>query len=322
MKQEKVIEILKKMGSRSITLISNGERIRCSCPLGRWLHTFNDRIPSFYIMAKEGEPNIYHCFGCGIKGGNISSLISTYLKYNPSQIELTKYLDEFATEEIWTSIKGIKMNLDYFKKFDSLPDNNIKEPQTFSEECLKSFLPLPPNYYQARGLTAETVSTFELCYDNIEERIVFPVRDIKKRLVGLIGRSVRDDKLPWYNYWNFKKSQFLYGIHLFDKNIKRMVIVEGAFDVLKLYQYGIKNTFAIMGSSVSEEQLKLITRKGYSIYLFPDGDNAGYRWVEEVHRNLRGKALLLLVEPIKQKDPDDLTKQEVEELLNKAVLLP
>lgn len=118
-------------------------------------------------------------------------------------------------------------------------------------------------------------------YDRFRGRLMFPIRDIRGRVVGFGGR-VLDDSLP--KYLNspqtalFDKSSILYGIDLARDPIREkgdVVIVEGYMDVVMAHQYGIANVVASMGTALTEKQLNILKRLTKRISLALDSDLAG-----------------------------------------------
>jgi DNA primase len=137
-----------------------------------------------------------------------------------------------------------------------------------------------PNYLVERGFSIEAMKRFEIGYDTQRYKIVLPVRDYKKRLVGLTYRIDFDqDKDQPAKYWhdNFLKSYHLYGLHLvYQKKIKRLFLVEGQLDAVRMCQLGYY-AVAVMGSDLSNEQVSLIIRhcRAEQIVLAFDNDEAG-----------------------------------------------
>ncbi|MDM8524358.1 DNA primase [Desulfococcaceae bacterium HSG8] len=121
-------------------------------------------------------------------------------------------------------------------------------------------------------------------YDRFRNRIIFPITDARTMQVIGFGGRVLDDSLP--KYLNspetplYNKSRSLYGLHLSKQECRRsgvVYLVEGYFDVLALYQHGIKNAAATLGTSLTREHVRLL--KGYTskIVLVYDSDQAGIK---------------------------------------------
>jgi DNA primase len=113
----------------------------------------------------------------------------------------------------------------------------------------------------------------------------------------------------------YKKSKHLYGFHLAKKSIretKYAVLVEGYFDVVSLYQYGIKNVVASLGTALTENQIYLLKRFSEKVYIFYDSDKAGIdatlRGIEKMFEQNMNPGIIVL-DNTDAKDPDDFIKQ-------------
>ncbi|MBU3952074.1 MAG: DNA primase, partial [Proteobacteria bacterium] len=118
-------------------------------------------------------------------------------------------------------------------------------------------------------------------YDRFRNRLIFPIFDINMQVAGFGGR-VMDDSMP--KYMNspetpvYSKSRILYGLHASKQHCRRegiVYIVEGYFDFLSLYQNGIQNTVASLGTALTQEHVRIL--KGYAskMILVFDSDDAG-----------------------------------------------
>jgi DNA primase len=120
-------------------------------------------------------------------------------------------------------------------------------------------------------------------YDRFRDRIIFPIIDVNHAVIGFGGR-VMDDALP--KYLNspetavYNKSRSLYGLHL-SKDICRkaqtVYIVEGYLDLLTLHQYGIENAVATLGTALTAEHVRMLSRYVSRMILVYDSDEAGIR---------------------------------------------
>jgi DNA primase len=120
--------------------------------------------------------------------------------------------------------------------------------------------------------------------DAFRGRIIFPLADQRGRVLGFAGRALREGQQPKYlntsenKTVGFHKGQLLYGMHKARASAMktaRFVVVEGYTDVLALYQAGVPESVAIMGTSLTDQQLEELTRVQGTVYLALDADNAG-----------------------------------------------
>lgn len=123
-------------------------------------------------------------------------------------------------------------------------------------------------------------------YDRFRHRLVFPIHNASGRLVGFGGRTLGDDKAKYVNTAEtdrFHKATILYGLHQARRAIRdsgRAVLVEGYFDALAVAAAGIEGAVASMGTSLTDEQARLLARYAEEVVVGYDGDRAG----EEAHR--------------------------------------
>ena len=135
----------------------------------------------------------------------------------------------------------------------------------------------------------------ERMYDKYQGRVIFPIHNLTGKVIGFGARILSGDKTK-AKYLNspeseiYNKSQTLYGIYFAKNEISRLdncILVEGYADVLSMHQAGIENTVASSGTSLTIEQIRLISRYTKNITILYDGDNAG------IHAALRGTDMIL-----------------------------
>lgn len=121
-------------------------------------------------------------------------------------------------------------------------------------------------------------------YDALRNRLVFPIRDLRGRIIGFGGRSLEDEQQPKYLNSSqsiiFDKSSVLYGLDLAKNAIrqqKRAVIVEGYMDVIAAHQAGFTNVVASLGTALTAEQIRQLTRYSLNLTLALDADYAGQK---------------------------------------------
>lgn len=122
-------------------------------------------------------------------------------------------------------------------------------------------------------------------YDKFRDRLMFPVIDIRGEVLGFSGRALNDDQEPKYlnspETLVFSKRRTLFGMNL-AKNTKRgsILLVEGNIDVVTLHQAGFDNAVASMGTALTTEQTRLISRYAKEIVICYDNDPAGKKATE------------------------------------------
>jgi len=181
-------------------------------------------------------------------------------------------------------------------------------------------------YFTERGLTPETVAEFGLGYCDkgvMSGRIAIPIHNVKSELVGYAGRwpGAPPEERPKYRLPDgFKKASEVYRLAhaLREPEEFPLIIVEGFFDVTKLWQLGIRKTVALMGSSMSAIQEQLITRAtnaNSTIIVMFDEDDAGRTGRADVLQRLATKAFVRVVTFADEDyQPEQLTAEEADQL--------
>jgi DNA primase len=155
-------------------------------------------------------------------------------------------------------------------------------------------------------------------YDRFRARIMFPLADARGRVLGFGARAVREDQRPKYLNTSenelYHKGQQLFGIdraRQFAAKMGRVVAVEGYTDVLALHQGGIRETVAIMGTALTEEQLAELQRAAGTVFLALDADRAGQDAMLRVARSAEKRGLELRVVAMPEgTDPAELVAEE------------
>lgn len=302
----------------------------------------SEKSPSFSVSQKK---QFYHCFGCGANGNAVSFLIEfSHLDF----VEAIEDLANFAGVDVPREALGYQQKKQDYSEIYSV----LEQVAVFYVKQLRNNAQsaLAVEYLKNRGLSGDIAKEFSLgyapkewnalsskfdekllleagvlgnkdgrSYDRFRGRLIFPIRDKRKRIIGFGGR-VLDDSMP--KYLNspetavFSKSKELYGLsELLDKDSKpkRIVIVEGYMDVLALAQFGISYSVAALGTATSKSHLDLLFRFTSELVFCFDGDAAGrkaaWRAVQEAFPSLKdGRQIRVLLLPEGQ-DPDSLVRE-------------
>ncbi len=170
----------------------------------------------------------------------------------------------------------------------------------------------------ATGLAQRSTKGRSSLYDRFRERIMFPLADARGRVVGFGARAMRENQPPKYLNTSegevFHKGSQLFGIDLARKAAARagtIVLAEGYTDVLALHQAGTENAVGIMGTSLTEEQVRELERTARTLVLALDADGAGQEAMIRAARIAAGRNLELRVAALPPgKDPADLIQQD------------
>lgn len=248
------------------------------CPLAPWTHKMgSDGHPSFGIICSP-KLSSYKCFSCG-QHGPLWKLVQL-LGQLRSDKELLSYADKVkeSDSESFDSVlaRADSNTLDFCKSLPVNPKIALDEAQ-FCEFVKWDATEESKDYLVGRNLDAETLNLFDIRYDPISKRVVFPIRNSTFDLVGAQGRAIDKDTRPkYFNYFRYEKDKVLGGEHIIDSSCKCLIIVEGWFDLLRIYPWlndcGAVCTF---GASMSEQQAAKISRLAQSVILWYDNDLAG-----------------------------------------------
>lgn len=318
---------LKKMGSGHVA----------RCPF----HA--EKSPSFSVNRNK---QFYHCFGCGVGGNAISFLMEfSHLNF----VEAIEDLAGFVGVDVPRESSSYSQKKEDYSGLYSI----LERVAVFYVEQLRNTAQGKTviQYLKIRGISGETAKEFSLGYapdkwdalasqfdnklllkagmltskeskvfDRFRGRLIFPIRDKRKRVVAFGGR-VLNDSLP--KYLNspetpvFLKGNELYGLfELLEKSSKpkQILLVEGYMDVLALSQFGISYSVAALGTAPSKKHMDLLFRFTAEIVFCFDGDAAGqkaaWRAVQEILPCLRdGRQARIMLIPLGE-DPDSLIREK------------
>ncbi|ROL76103.1 DNA primase [Pseudomonas vranovensis] len=332
--------------SSRVQLKKAGKNLTACCPFHK------EKTPSFSVSP---DKQFYYCFGCGA-GGNALGFIMDHdnLDFPQAVEELAKAAGmEIPREE---SGRGHKPR----QPVDSPLYPLLEAAAEFYRQALRSHPTRKSavDYLKGRGLSGEIARDFGLGfappgwdnlfkhlssdtlqqkamidagllienaesgkrYDRFRDRVMFPIRDSRGRVIAFGGRVLGDDKPKYLNSPEtpvFHKGQELYGLYearKFNRNLDEIIVVEGYMDVIALAQQGLRNAVATLGTATSEEHLKRLFRVVPSVLFCFDGDQAGrnaaWRALEATLSSLQdGRKARFLFLP-EGEDPDTLVRAE------------
>lgn len=323
-----------------VPLKKTGSNFVACCPF------HSEKTPSFSVNR---EKQFYYCFGCGASGNAIGFLI------NYDHLQFVEAVEDLASQQGMEVPRESGSDYDA-KQVDLLHSVyalNAKVAAFYAKQlssqhrCQRAI-----EYLQRRGMAGQTAKTFSIgyapagwrelcqrfdkellmnaglakknenadCYDRFRDRIIFPIRDRRGRVVGFGGRAL-DDSTP--KYLNspetpvFRKGEEVYGLYEMLEQVskpQRILLVEGYMDVIMLAQHGFAYAVATLGTATSKNHLAQLFRFCPELVFCFDGDNAGskaaWRAVETALPLLRdGRSVRVLFLPDGQ-DPDSLVRCE------------
>lgn len=329
-----------------VNLKRKGSSYQGLCPFHR------EKTPSFSVTP---DKQIFHCFGCGV-GGNVIRFIMKI--ENIGFTEAIEFLADRANitlpsyDQNYGNISQEELQKRQEAKYE-MYEINKAAGRFFYENIEKSSM--AQNYIIERKIDPKTVARFGLgfslsdnglskhlislgfkeeniiatglvgksdrgvLYDKFKDRFMFPIFDIRKRLIAFGGRTLESKEsmkakgIPKYinspENLIYSKGHHLYGLNLArgdNQKLKRILVVEGYMDVISPHQAGITNVVASLGTALTEQQGRLLRRYAEEVVLSYDSDEAGQK------AKLRGIEIMQALDvPVKvlkmdgAKDPDE-----------------
>lgn len=336
-----------------VPLKKQGKNHSACCPF------HNEKTPSFTVNS---DKQFYHCFGCGAHGNAIDFLM------NYDRLDFVETIEELAAihglEVPYESGTGsspierhIRQNLyqmmerlnEYYRHTLSTPDaqeaRKYLAHRGLSDDIITRFLiGYVPNGWdnvlkrfgqhddnKTLLLEAGMVITNEKgrTYDRFRQRVMFPIRDRRGRVIAFGGRVLGNDLPKYLNSPEteiFHKGRQLYGLYEAQQahqHVSKLLVVEGYMDVVALAQFGIDYAVASLGTSTTAEHIQLLFRTTDSVICCYDGDRAGrdaaWRALETALPFLNdGRSLRFMFLP-ESDDPDSLVRREGKEAFEKRM---
>ena len=318
-----------------------------------------ERTPSFTV---NDEKQFYHCFSTNKHGDIFTFLVEVGGLSFPEAVE--KLADEAgvqlrtfspAEEEKFNKSKKLYEALEISKSFFSsqIFDNDNSSALKYlknrglSNDIINSYeIGYAPKgnklekFLISKGVSHEIMTLAGMTikdenkkdnfYDRFRNRIIFPIRDIRNRVVGFGGRVINAEDQP--KYLNspetpvFHKGGLLYNFSKIRPNIKNndnLIVVEGYMDVVSLASKGLHNAVAPLGTALTETQLNLLWKETDSPIICFDGDKAGkqasFRASEIALKLLKPNKTLRFINLPDNLDPDDYIKNNGLENFNKYI---
>lgn len=290
--------------SSYIPLKKSGSNFKARCP-------FHDEKSASFMVSEKKQ--IYKCFGCG-KAGNAITFVRDYekisfyeaLKKLAEKAGITLKNDESYKKK---NTKRDLLYLMYKLAGDFFVDNLEKYGHNAKRYLEKRQIPLEiakefgigysldsysalKNYLLKNHISEDIFPKSGLfrvkdnndTYDVFRDRLMFPIHSVTGNIVAFGGRALSQEQEKLGKYMNspttdiYIKGKELYGLHItrFEIGKKNSVFVsEGYLDFLRLYEKGIKNAVASLGTALTKEQINLLSRYTKNFFLLYDGDKAG-----------------------------------------------
>jgi DNA primase len=293
-----IVEVI----SDHVALKKAGRNYKGLCPFHQ------EKTPSFMVSP---EKQLFHCFGCSV-GGNAFTFLMKY-----EQISFAEAARALAQRygvripEVKVTARDQRMEnlrqinvvaLDcYINQIKDEKEGKVAraylERRGIKREVWEEYRVgyAPPRwdtlvtYLKRHGVNMKDAEALGLIipkkggwYDRFRGRIIFPIFDLRERVMGFGGRAVDDAEPKYLNSPEsilYKKGAGFYGLNVARKHIQdengKVFIVEGYFDLLSMAQRGVKNVVAALGTALTPQQVRLVRRFGKELFLLFDPDEAG-----------------------------------------------
>lgn len=303
----------------------------------------SEKTPSFSVSV---EKQIYHCFGCGTGGGVINFIMEMENLSYPDAIHVLakrsglNVPDDTVSKETQNKrAKIFELNKEAARFFHSVitsPQGEAARKYLVKRDISKAMVTrfglgaAPDSWSELRdAMTAKGYTRQELLdagliklsrkdersvYDAFRNRLMFPIIDVRGSIIGFSGRILGDGEPKYLNSPEtiiFTKSRNLFALNLAKKTKSGMLILtEGNIDVVALHQAGFDGAVASLGTSLTEEQVRLMSRYAKTVVLAYDADEAGVKASQRAI-TLLGKAELnvRVLRMQGAKDPDEFIKK-------------
>ncbi len=319
--------------SQYVVLKRKGRNYFGLCPF------HNEKSPSFSVSENK---QIFHCFGCGA-GGDVLGFIQKI--ENVSFNEALEILAERANI-VLPKIETSKEEQEKLILQEKVFEINKIAAEYFHQNLYKPLAKQAQEYVKKRKLDNATLKKFQIGYsgnyddlykelkskgfsdgeifesklvltsksgrpnDAFKNRLMFPIKDVKDRVIAFGGRALDDSKPKYINSPDtvcYNKGRNLYALNIAKKTDKDFIImVEGYMDAVSLHQRGVDNAVASLGTALTERQARLLKRYKSKIIIGYDSDSAGQSATMrglEILQNMGFDIRILQLEGAK--DPDE-----------------
>lgn len=319
-------DIVDIIGER-IPLVARGKNFFGVCPF------HDDSNPS---MCVSREKQIYTCFSCHATG-NVYTFLMNY-----EHIDFREAL-KYLGDKVGVNVSPINIKKKS-TKFDRLYEAYNFAVKYYQNNLSSTKGKLARSYLSNRGINDEAIKEFEIGlslesrddltkllvskkyelstlnriglssddHDIYDDRIMFPLYDVSGQVVGFSGRIYKDvDQNKYLNTKEteiFKKGEMLYHYHVAREECrlkKSVIVMEGFMDVIRASTVGIKNTVALMGTALTNNQFNLIKRLSNNIILCLDGDGPGVHAMLSIGEHLLDEGVEVKVVVLPNDDDPD-----------------
>ena len=325
---------IEEIAGRYVNLKRRGKNLTGLCPF------HSEKTPSFNIYPGN---NSYYCFGCG-KGGGVINFVMDAERLD--FVEAVKWLAQRAgmplPEQSWDDslsklrLRVLEVNREagrFFYQTLVSPEGRAGleyfQGRGLDPAAIKKFgLGYAPesgfglvNHLRAKGYTVEEMTQADVArlsqrgnpYDRYRGRVMFPIFDLRGNVVAFGGRVLTDEKPKYINTSDtpvYHKSSGLFAMNLAkNSDSRQLILAEGYMDVIALHRAGFSNAIASLGTSLTEEQARIMKRYADEAVICYDSDEAGQKATQRAIPILKNAGLRVRVVTVPGgKDPDEFMR--------------
>jgi len=339
------VDIVEIIDSR-VPLKKSGKNYSACCPF------HDEKTPSFTVSP---DKQFYYCFGCGASGSALGFLLEYERLPFPEAVEYLAGTQGLEVPREAGGHEASPQRQDIYALLDRVAKYYQEQLRSHpASEVAKSYL-------QNRGLSGQTAHSFGIgfapagwdnllgfmgqddhskgllleagmvilneekqrLYDRFRERVMFPIRDVRGRVIAFGGRVLGDEKPKYLNSPEtevFHKGRELYGLYeanQANRRLERLLVVEGYMDVVALAQWDINFAAATLGTAAGTSHLEKAFRYTSEVVFCFDGDEAGRKAAERALESSlpalqEGRQVRFMFLP-EGEDPDSLVQKEQKE---------
>lgn len=312
-----------------VNLKRRGKNLLGLCPF------HNEKTPSFNVSA---DNQFFHCFGCGAGGDVITFIMKIE---NLDYIEAVKFLAQRTGMQMPEN--GVDDSMSKLRS--TVLEINRETAKFFHSVLMSEDGKIGLNYFLKRGISQRVIRHFGLGYapdsryqlvnhlrklgykdadmvtanvafvsrngntvDRFFGRVMFPIIDLRGNVVAFGGRILSDEKPKYINTSDtpvYHKSSGLFAMNFAKNNEGQLILAEGYMDVIALHKAGFTNAIATLGTALTQEQARIISRYCKEVVVCFDSDEAGQKATQRAIPILRSEGILVKVLTIPSgKDPD------------------
>lgn len=318
-----------------LSLKKAGRNFKANCP-------FHDEKTASFVVSPDKQ--IFHCFGCG-EGGNVLSFVMKQESLNfPEAVELLAERAHYELPQserfnagdslyelfelaqiyyqglLWNGKTGEKARAYLSRR--SFADKEIKEAgMGFASDDWQGLI----SYLKQKGIQESQMQKAGLVsqsaqgrwFDMFRNRIIIPIRNLRGKTIAFGGRGIGDEEPKYLNSPEspiFKKRAEFFGMDAARNHLREddaeLIVTEGYFDQLRLRFAGFNNAVATLGTSLTDDHVRLLSRFVHKVLLVFDGDKAGVKAaIRSLPILLKGSCQVRVLLLPRGKDPDDFIQE-------------